>query len=191
MPQPIEITTPRLILRQWRDSDRAPFAAMNADPDVMRFFPALQSREASDRSIDVWTAELQDRGWSNWAVELQNSGAFIGFIGLSIPKRPLPFMPCVEIGYRLAKEFWHQGYATEGGKAALDVAFTRLALPEIVSFTAILNLPSQAVMSRLGMLNSHEDFDHPAVPEGHPLRRHCLYKITRERWISGRTQQSE
>ena len=182
MPTPIEVTTPRLRLRQWRESDREPYAALNADPAVMRFFPGKQSREASDRSIDVWRAELDERGWSNWAVESLESGAFVGFIGLSVPKRALPFMPCVEVGYRLAKEHWGKGYATEGAKAALNVAFTRLALNEVVSFTALLNLPSRAVMERIGLTNANEDFDHPALPEGCELRRHCLYRIRREAW---------
>ena len=179
MPAPIEVTTRRLRLRQWRETDRGPYAALNADPTVMRFFAGTQSREASDRSIDMWRAELDERGWSNWAVEDLASGAFVGFIGLSVPKRALPFMPCVEIGYRLAKEHWGKGYATEGAKAALDVAFTRLSLNEVVSFTALLNLPSRAVMERIGMTNANEDFDHPALPEGSELRRHCLYRINR------------
>jgi len=183
MPPPIEVKTPRLYLRQWRESDRAPFAALNADPVVMRFFASTQSPEASDRSIDMWRNELDERGWSNWAVESLASGAFLGFIGLSIPKRALPFMPCVEVGYRLAKEYWGQGYATEGAKAALEVAFTQLALSEVVSFTAVLNLPSRAVMERIGMTNSNEDFDHPALPGGSELRRHCLYRISRKAWL--------
>jgi RimJ/RimL family protein N-acetyltransferase len=182
MPTPIEITTQRLRLRQWRESDRAPYASLNADPEVMRFFAGTQSREVSDRSIDVWRAELEERGWSYWAVEVLESGAFVGFIGLSVPKRALPFMPCVEVGYRLAKEHWGKGYATEGAKAALNVGFTQLALTEVVSFIALLNLPSRAVMERIGMTNTNEDFDHPALPEGSELRRHCLYKINRAGW---------
>ena len=182
MPTPIEVTTQRLRLRQWRETDREPCAALNADPAVMRFFADTQSREASDRSIDVWRAELNERGWSNWAVEALESGGFIGFIGLSVPKRALPFMPCVEVGYRLAREYWGKGYATEGAKAALDVAFRKLALNEVVSFTALLNLPSRAVMERIGMANANEDFDHPALPEGSALRRHCLYRVSREAW---------
>ncbi len=182
MSTPIEVTTQRLRLRQWRESDREPYAALNADPAVMRFFAGTQSREASDRSIDMWRTELDERGWSNWAVETLESGAFVGFIGLSVPKRALPFMPCVEVGYRLAKEHWGNGFATEGAKAALGVAFTRLALDEVVSFTALLNLPSRAVMERIGMTNANEDFDHPALPEGSELRRHCLYRISREAW---------
>jgi RimJ/RimL family protein N-acetyltransferase len=184
--EPIEVRTPRLLLRQWRESDREPYAALNADPRVMRFFPGAQSREVSDRSIDVWRAEMVERGWSNWAVEVVESGAFAGFIGLSVPKRALPFTPCVEVGYRLAQDYWGQGYATEGAKAALDVGFKKLGLEEIVSFTAIVNLPSRAVMQRIGMINANEDFDHPALPKGSELRRHCLYRIGRKRWMAAK-----
>ena len=178
----MEIRTPRLLLRQWRDQDREPFAALNADPEVMRYFPSTQTREASDRSIDNCKQGLQERGWGLWAAELLESRDFIGFIGLSIPRHQLPFMPCVEVGYRLAKAFWGCGYATEGARAALDFGFSRLALAEIVSFTALINQPSRAVMERLGMINSGEDFDHPAIAEGSPIRRHCLYRLSRARW---------
>ncbi|WP_349740482.1 GNAT family N-acetyltransferase [Roseateles cavernae] len=181
---PLTLNTARLLLRPWRDSDRAPFAALNADPEVMEFFPALQSPEQSDASIDLWTAQFAERGWSNWAVELRDSGAFIGFIGLSVPRRQLPFSPCVEIGWRLARAHWGQGLATEGAWAALAAGFEQLGLSEIVSFTALTNLRSRAVMERLGMRSdSAEDFDHPALPEGHGLRRHCLYRLTREDWL--------
>ena len=131
-----------------------------------------------------WTSgvlSLQSTAGANYAVELKESGEFIGFIGLSIPRRPLPFSPCVEIGWRLARRFWGHGYATEGARASLTVGFEQLGLPEVVSFTALDNLPSRAVMKRIGMRNTGRDFDHPAIPEG-PLRRHCLYSITREQW---------
>jgi RimJ/RimL family protein N-acetyltransferase len=181
--EPIEATTARLRLRQWRDADRTPFAALNADPEVMKYFAGLVPRAASDRSIDVWQAELAERGWSNWAVEVVRTGEFIGFVGLSVPRRAeLPFMPCVEIGWRLAREFWGQGYATEAARAALRVGFERLDLSEIVSFTSLVNRPSRAVMERIGMLDSGEDFDHPALPEGSELRRHCLCRLARARW---------
>ena len=187
MPTAIEIETTRLRLRQWCESDRAPFAAMNANAEVMEFFPSLQSREASDASIDVWQSQLEERGWSNWAVEVQLSRAFIGFVGLSIPKRVLPFSPCVEIGWRLARAYWGRGYATEGARAVLRVGFERLDLAEIVSFTSVLNSRSQSVMERIGMRNTHEDFEHPGVPENHPLRLHCLYRITRAQWSENAT----
>jgi RimJ/RimL family protein N-acetyltransferase len=177
--QIIEFETPRLRLRQWRDSDREPFAAMNADPAVMEFFAALQSRASSDASIDAWQSQLATQGWSNWAAELVESGQFIGFVGLSVPRRVLPFSPCVEIGWRLMRSHWGRGLATEAAHGALRVGFERLALTEIVSFTAVGNHRSRAVMERIGMRNAHQDFDHPGIPEGHPLRRHCLYRIGR------------
>jgi RimJ/RimL family protein N-acetyltransferase len=178
----IELETTRLRLRQWRESDRAPFAAMNADAEVMEFFPSLQSRDTSDASIDGWRLQIAERGWSNWAVELLASSEFIGFVGLSVPKRVLPFSPCVEVGWRLARSYWGQGYAAEGAREALRFGFERLELADIVSFTSVLNLRSRAVMERIGMRDAHEDFEHPGVPENHPLRPHCLYRITRAQW---------
>ena len=177
-----ELRTQRLLLRQWKDADREPFAAMNVDPAVMRFFPELRSRAWSDRAIDIWRAEIEERGWSNWAVQLLSSGTFIGFVGLGIPRAVMPFTPCVEVGYRLAKDFWGLGFATEAAQAAVALGFTRLHLKEIVSFTALINLPSRAVMERLGMVNADQDFEHPAVPEGSVLRRHCLYRLSHARW---------
>jgi len=182
MPPAIEFSTPRLRLRRWRDGDRAPFAAMNADAAVMRYFPAPWPAEQSNAAIDIWLSQFDAQGWSNWAVELTATQQFIGFIGLSVPRRPLPFSPCVEIGWRLAPAFWHQGYATEGARAALAVGFDRLALDRIVSFTALGNAPSRAVMQRIGLRNADADFEHPGVPEGHVLRPHCLYTLAREDW---------
>jgi RimJ/RimL family protein N-acetyltransferase len=186
MPEPIEFMTERLRLRQWETRDREPFAAMNADPDVMRYFAEVGTRESSNRTVDIWQSEIEGRGWSNWAVEHAESKTFIGFVGLSVPRRALPFMPCVEIGWRLAKAHWGKGFATEAAKGALRVGFERLNLEEIVSFTSLVNQPSRAVMERIGMINSEEDFDHPALPEGSELRRHCLYKISREHYASRR-----
>jgi RimJ/RimL family protein N-acetyltransferase len=185
MSRRVELITPRLVLRQWRESDHAPFAQLNADAEVMRYFPSTQSREQSDRSISVWSDELDQRGWSNWAVEQRSDGSFMGFVGLSVPKRALPFMPCVELGYRLAKAYWRQGFATEAGREALRFGFEVVQLTEIVAFTAKLNLPSQAVMQRLGMRDAHEDFEHPALAPGSPLRPHCLYRMSRQRWADG------
>ena len=127
MAQVIEFHTPRLHLRQWQESDREPFAAMNADPEVMRFFPSLQGRAASDASIDSWQSQFASQGWSNWAVEERESGQFIGFVGLSVPRRVLPFSPCVEIGWRVERKHWGKGFATEAAQAALRVGFERLA----------------------------------------------------------------
>lgn len=178
----VEVDTARLRLRQWRESDREPFAALNADPAVMEFFLSPLSRESSDASIDAWQSQLASRGWSNWALELKASGELLGFTGLSIPRRVLPFSPCVEVGWRLARTHWGQGYATEAARAALEVAFVRLDLPEIVSFTTVGNVRSRAVMERIGMRDAKQDFEYPGFPEGHPLRRHCLYRISREAW---------
>jgi RimJ/RimL family protein N-acetyltransferase len=186
----IEVETPRLVLRQWRDADREPYAAMNQDPEVMRYFLGLQDRATSDKAIDVWTREIAGRGWSNWAVALRGTGELIGFTGLTVPWRPYAFMPCVEIGWRLARAHWKKGYATEAAQAALGVGFERLGLEEIVSFTALANAPSRAVMERLGMMDAHEDFDHPAIPEGHALRRHCLYRLKRAAWREAQEKRS-
>jgi RimJ/RimL family protein N-acetyltransferase len=178
----VEVDTARLRLRQWRESDREPFAALNADPAVMEFFLSPLSRESSDASIDAWQSQLASRGWSNWALELKASGELLGFTGLSIPRRVLPFSPCVEVGWRLARKHWGQGYATEAARAALEVGFARLDLREIVSFTTVGNVRSRAVMERIGMRDARQDFEYPGFPEGHPLRRHCLYRIAREEW---------
>ena len=182
MPLTIEIETPRLRMRQWRESDREPFAAMNADPAVVEFFASPPSRAASDASIDAWQAQFAAQGWSNWAVELRESQEFLGFTGLSVPRRTFSFSPCVEVGWRLARKFWGEGFATEAARAALRVAFERLALPEVVSFTAVGNLRSRAVMERIGMYDTNQDFEHPGITEGHPLRLHCLYRITGVQW---------
>ena len=178
----IEVHTERLWLRQWRESDRVPFADMNSDPEVMAFFPAMQSRESSDATIDAWQSQFSERGWSNWAAERLSDGVFLGFVGLSIPRRVLPFSPCVEVGWRLARQYWGFGYATEGARAALRAAFEQLDLDEVVSFTSVLNIRSRAVMERIGMHDAHQDFEHPGVPENHPLRVHCLYRIGRAEW---------
>lgn len=185
MPAIIEFETERLNLIAWQERHVAPFAAMNADPEVMRYFPALATEAQTRAAVTSWRAQFEEQGWSNWAVELKESGEFIGFAGLSVPRRQLPFSPCVEIGWRLARRFWGHGYATEGAKACLAVGFATLGLAEIVSFTALANLPSRAVMERIGMRNTGQDFDHPAIPEGNPLRRHCLFVITRGQWSGG------
>ena len=186
--QPIEFDTERLSFRAWQDRHREPFAAMNADAEVMRFFPALVTAEQTNAGIDVWRSQFAEKGWSNWAVELRETGEFIGFIGLSIPTRQLPFSPCVEIGWRMKRSAWGHGYATEGAKACLQLGFARLGLSEIVSFTTLANQPSIAVMQRIGISNTQADFEHPAVPEGHAQRMHCLYKITRAEWLRAAQQ---
>jgi RimJ/RimL family protein N-acetyltransferase len=184
MAELIELETERLRLRQWIESDRDPFARLNADPRVMEFFPSILDRATSDAMIDRLQTKIIEKGWGFWAVESKQDKQFIGFVGLEIPKADLPFSPCVEIGWRLAFEYWGKGYATEAAKAALKVGFDRLELPEIVSFTTIDNHRSSAVMERLGMNRDAETFEHSALPPGHSLREHCLYRLSRERWKS-------
>lgn len=174
--------TPRLRLRQWREADRAPFAALNADAEVMACFPAPLIRAASDALLDRCRELIDARGWGLWAVERKSVGDFIGFVGLHVPSADLPCSPCVEIGWRLARHAWGQGYATEAARAALDIAFVRLGLDEIVSFTAIGNTRSRAVMEQLGMAQDPCTFEHPGVAPGHPLREHCLYRLRRAGW---------
>ncbi len=176
--------TPRLVLRAWRDADLGPFAALNADPEVMRHFPAPLSRAESDAVAARIRADMAARGFGFWAVEVPGAAAFAGFVGLSVPRFAPPFAaserPCVEVGWRLAREHWGRGYATEAAAAALAVAFGRLGLAEVVAFTAPGNARSRAVMERLGMRRDPaDDFDHPLVAAGHPLRRHVLYRAKR------------
>ncbi|ESJ25290.1 GCN5 family N-acetyltransferase [Cupriavidus sp. HPC(L)] len=185
-PRPIQLETPRLIVRPWQTSDSDPFAALNADVRVMRYFPAPFDRAASDAMIDRCSAHIAAHGFGFWAVERKQDGAFIGMVGLNIPGAPLPFAPCVEIGWRLAAEYWGRGYASEAARAALRAGFEVFGLNEIVSFTALLNQPSQAVMERLGMRRCAQTFDHPNVPDGHPLKAHCVYRLTRADWTAVR-----
>ncbi len=175
-----ELRTERLALRQWRPADRAPFAALNADPEVMRYFPAILTREASDALVDLVEEHIEREGWGLWALEVRVTGVFAGFTGLARPRFDAHFMPAVEVGWRLARAAWGHGYATEAARAAVAFGFDALELSEIVSFTAAGNRRSRAVMERLGMTHDPaDDFDHPALPEGHPLRRHVLYRLTR------------
>ncbi|EXJ16727.1 GNAT family N-acetyltransferase [Imhoffiella purpurea] len=179
---PIEFETPRLRLRQWQPKDRAPFAAVNADPRVMEFFPSSLDRSESDAIADRCEALIAERGWGFWATEIKGSGEFIGFVGLHVPIPELPFSPCVEIGWRLAHAYWGQGFATEAAQGALQVGFEGIGLSEIVSFTAARNRRSRNVMERLGMVEESATFEHPAVPAESLVREHCLYRLSRERW---------
>ena len=173
-----ELRTERLVLRGWRDADREPFAALNADPEVMRHFPAPLSRAESDELADRLAAEIAGRGWGRWAVEERETGRFAGFTGLAPVPFEAPFTPAVEVGWRLARPAWGRGLATEAARAALAFAFDDLGLEEVVSFTARTNDRSWAVMERLGMRRDpEEDFEHPLLPAGHPLRPHVLYRI--------------
>ena len=178
------LETPRLFLRQWRDADYVPFAALNADPAVMEFFPEPLERSASDALAYRCRALIEQRGWGVWAVELKDEGRFIGSTGLHVPAADLPCSPCVEVGWRFVRDAWGKGYATEAASAALRFGFTVPVLPEIVAFTALGNARSQAVMERLNMRRDQNTFQHPALPEASPLREHCLYRITRLEWLA-------
>ncbi len=184
---PIEFETQRLLLRQWRAADREPFAALNADPVVMEYFPSPLTREESDATADRCERLIAERGWGAWATEIKATGEFIGFAGLHIPRDDLPISPCVEILWRLAKTRWHQGFATEAARGALHIGFEILRLPEIVSFTVPSNTPSRRVMERLGMRMDAATFEHPGIPDGHVLRAHCNYRLSRDSWLSGRS----
>ncbi|MEV0820165.1 GNAT family N-acetyltransferase [Nonomuraea rubra] len=172
--------TERLIMRRWREEDRAPFAAMNADPEVMEHFPARLTRVESDELVDKIEAQFDRLGYSLWALEVRESGEFIGFTGLALQTFEAPFLPAVEIGWRLARPAWGHGYAIEAARRAARYAFEEAGLDGLISMTAERNLRSQAVMRRLGMTRDPaEDFDHPRVPKASPLRRHVLYRLTR------------
>jgi RimJ/RimL family protein N-acetyltransferase len=173
------LMTQRLVLRQWQTEDFGPFAKMNADPQVMEHFPSVLTEEQSNAFALRLQSAIAERGWGYWAVEEKHGGSFIGFVGLNIPAVTLPFSPCVDVGWRLAREYWGRGFATEAAMAAMQFGFETLHLPEIVSFTAVGNTRSQLVMERLGMQRQDEEFDHPAVPVGHAVRRHCWYALKR------------
>lgn len=177
-----QLQTPRLILRQWKIDDLAPFAVMNQDVRVMEYFVNTLTPEESQDFIDKVSSIIDKTGWGIWALELKESGEFIGFTGLHRPQYDFPFSPCVEIGWRLGYQYWGKGYASEAANASLEFGFESLMLDEIVSFTALPNKRSQAVMERLGMHRCDEDFDHPGVPQGHVLQRHCLYRLSRPQW---------
>jgi RimJ/RimL family protein N-acetyltransferase len=210
------LTTQRLILRQWRETDLDGFARLNADPAVMEFMPRRLSRDESDAMAARYQAGIAERGWGFWAVEVKGAydrvrggcavaasgddaaaagksgaasldvgvaeprGPFIGFVGLSVPRFTAPFTPCVEIGWRLSREHWGNGYASEAASACLHFGFEKLTLKQIVAFTVPINKRSIGVMERIGMSrNPADDFDHPNLPLGDPLQRHVLYRLNR------------
>jgi RimJ/RimL family protein N-acetyltransferase len=168
----------RVCLRRWRDEDREAFAAMNSDACVMEFFARALTRVESDSMVDRIEKHFGEHGFGLWAIEAPDVAPFIGFAGLTWARFSAPFTPCVELGWRLALEYWGYGYATEAARLALGHGFGTLALSEVVSFTSATNHRSRAVMERLGMRRDPaEDFDYPSFPEGHPLRRHVLYRL--------------
>ena len=178
------LATDRLALREWRDDDRAPFAAMSADPEVMKFLRALPTREACDQWIDFQIAHQAEHGFCFWVVESRATGAFLGATGLFRVFFDAPFTLAVEIGWRLARATWGQGIATEAARAALDFGFDKLNLDQIVAYAAPANAASQKVMRKLGMIRDEaSDFDHPRVEEGSPLRRQVMYRLARQAWV--------
>lgn len=174
----LPLTTHRLLLRQWQSDDKVPFAALNADPEVMEHFPSTLNRNESDALADRFSGLITKQGWGFWAVERKADGAFMGFVGLHRPEN-LPFSPCTEVGWRLARAFWGHGYATEAARACLGFAFDVLHETSVVSFTAVSNERSQAVMRRIGM-EQESYFEHPAVPVGHRIRPHVLFRLRRD-----------
>jgi RimJ/RimL family protein N-acetyltransferase len=176
----VALHTDRLVLRHWRDEDREPFALLNDDPAAMEFYPARLTRAESDDFVDRMQARLDADGFGLWAVEVREPGGFIGYVGLAPVPFDAAFTPAVEVGWRLAHAAWGHGYATEAARAALDHGFRVVGLDKIVSFTTPANLRSQRVMQKLGMsCDPADDFDHPNVPDGDPLRRHVLYRLSR------------
>ena len=172
----------RVLLRAWRAEDLEPFGALNADPRVMEHYPAPLTRAESDDLVRRIIPQFATRGFSLWAVEVPNVAPFIGYVGLVEPTFETRFTPCVEIGRRLAFPYWGYGYATDGARAALSFGFAHASLDEIVSFTVPANRRSIAVMERLDMSKDGE-FDHPRLPQGHPLQRHVLYRLSKTAWL--------
>lgn len=179
------MTTERLLLRRWQQSDREMFARLNADARVMEFMPGILSEQESNSVADRIEAHFRQHGFGLYAAELRCNGSFIGFVGLSLPSFQTAFTPCVEIGWRLAADYWGQGLATEGAREVVRYGFEVLEVPELVSFTVPANTRSIRVMKKLSMTSDpKDDFDHSRLPAGHPLRRHVLYRLSRSAWRS-------
>jgi RimJ/RimL family protein N-acetyltransferase len=179
-PHPLELRTKRTLLRAWKDGDLPAWCEMNADPEVRRHFPSVHTQEEALGEAGRIRGVLAQRGWGCWALEIPGALPFAGFVGLLVPTFEAHFVPCVEIGWRLPQAAWGQGYATEAAGAAAQFAFEVLDQDEIVAITTPANAPSRRVMERLGMRHdSADDFDHPRVSEGHPMRRHVLYRLDR------------
>ncbi|MES2596482.1 MAG: GNAT family N-acetyltransferase [Verrucomicrobiota bacterium] len=176
--------SPAILLRQWRQEDLEPFTAMNSDPEVMRFFPKVLTAEESRQGMQRLREGIDQRRWGLWAVDVE--GEFAGFTGLAEPRFSAPFTPCVEIGWRLRREFWGRGIAHAAAVQAMAHAFEVLRLKELVSFTVIGNDRSRKLMERLGFTRDlHGDFLHPSLPEGHPLRKHVLYRKLAPKVMNG------
>jgi RimJ/RimL family protein N-acetyltransferase len=176
----VRLETERLVLREWTDADREIYASFVGDPEVRRFYPTIMTRKESDEAVDRFIGSLRRDGFGLLAVERKSDGALLGDVGLVPVEMPIRGNPPVEIGWLLGRQYWGQGYAPEAALACLTFAFATLAVPEVVAWTTVINLPSQRVMQKIGMVRHPEDdFLHPKVPEGHPLGPHVLYRITR------------
>lgn len=178
----VELRTKRLKLRQWKDDDFSVFARMNSNPAVMEYYPSVMSETESNEMANKIRTLIENRGWGFWAVEESSTHSFIGFVGLHEPTYDLAVTPCVEIGWRLGKDYWGKGYATEAANECLKYAFEELKLNEVYSFASTQNKKSWSVMERICMVNTGQNFEHPIIPEGHQLREHVLYKITKKQW---------
>ena len=172
----IDIKTPRLLLRRWRETDLGAFTKMNADPEVMRHFPEAYSEERTKQFYNIIQKEFSEYGYGLYAVEEKSNSSFIGFIGFHWARFAADFCPCIEIGWRLDKDYWNKGYATEGAKACLEYGFAHLGFDSVYSFTSNKNIPSQRVMQKIGM-RLYQHFEHPEIAENHPLRPHVCYVI--------------
>ncbi len=183
----MRLTSPRLVLRAWEDADRQPFAEMSSDPDVMKYLLPLPTRQASDAWIDRQMSHLATHGFCFWAVASKPSGEFMGAVGLLRVGYEAHFTPAVEVGWRIARRYWGQGYAPEASHVALRFGFEDQQLPEIIAHAGAGNDASRVVMAKLGMSRDPaDDFDHPLVPEGSPLRRQVLYRLSRDTWRAAR-----
>ena len=183
-PSVVELRSARTLLRAWRDDDLPAWVAMNADPEVRRYFSSVQTETEALAEAGRARANLARRGWGMWALEIPGRLPFAGMVGLNVPSFEAPFMPVVEMGWRLPRAAWGQGWASEAAAAAAAFGFDVLGLDELVAFTTLTNQPSRRVMTRLGMQHDPaEDFDHPTVPEGHPFRLHTLYRLPRSRFL--------
>lgn len=178
MPKQVFIETQQLLLRQWEMEDAIDYAAMNADPILMEHFPNTLSSEESLKHLLKMQSAIQSQGYGLFAIEIKESGHFIGFTGLSHPSFKSDFTPCVEIGWRIARPYWRNGYAFQAARACLDFGFNQIGLSSIFSFTAISNIPSENLMVKLGM-QKWGMFEHPNLPTGHSLRKHVVYSINK------------
>ena len=183
MSRQAQLTSARLLLRRWRESDRAPFAALSDDPEVMRYMPSPPTALPSDELIESFQAHAREHGFAPWALALRDSGELIGFAGLDVVSFPAAFTPAVEVSWRLGRAAWGHGYATEAARAAIAYGFCELGLEQLVAQTSAINERSRAVMRRLCMSHDPgEDFDHPRLQRDSPLLRHVLYRLSAAQW---------